>query len=308
MPSGNGMGRGWNPRGSHYAANGTKRGDSFRVALIYLIIATSLFPVQNVIAKYLLRFYPVEEVIWSRFFFYFLAISPIVLSRVGVKAFVPDDLTTNTLRAILLTFSGFFLYLSLQTIPVADSIAVLYVYPLLITALSPLLLRERVAGLQWFAVALGFIGVCVLLRPGAGAISLGAFFALAGGTSIALAMVLTRKLSASNDPLATLFFSGMFGALATSAMLPFAWVIPSWEHWVLMAVMGLTAVGGHYLLILAYGKAPASTLAPFAYWEVIATTLLGYAILGNAPDIVTWIGASIICISGVINASKKRRL
>jgi drug/metabolite transporter (DMT)-like permease len=283
-----------------------KEGDAFSVALTYLIVATSLFPLQNVIAKRLLETYPVEEIIWSRFFFYFIAIAPIVLSRFGTKVFIPAEFSTNIVRAILLTFSGFFLYLSLQTVPVADSIAVLYVYPLLITALSPFVLGERVARLQWFAVGLGFTGVCVLLRPGAGAVSPGALFALASGASIALAMVLTRKLSVSNDPLATLFFSGMIGALATSAMLPFIWIVPSWEHWVLMAAMGLTAAIGHYLLILAYGKAPASTLAPFAYWEVIATTALGYALLGSPPDSVTWIGASIICTGGIINACKKR--
>ena len=283
-----------------------KEGDSFSVALTYLIVATSLFPIQNVIAKILIEKYPVEEIIWSRFFFYFLAIAPIVLNRFGVRVFIPDEFSTNIVRAALLTFSGFFLYLSLRTVPVADSIAVLYVYPLLITALSPFVLGERVARLQWFAVGLGFTGVCVLLRPGAGAVSPGALFALASGASIALAMVLTRKLSASNDPLATLFFSGMIGALATSAILPFVWVAPNWEHWMLMAAMGLTAAVGHYLLILAYGKAPASTLAPFAYWEVIATTALGYALLGSPPDSVTWIGASIICIGGVINAYKRQ--
>lgn len=283
-----------------------KEGDSFSVALTYLIVATSLFPIQNVIAKILIEKYPVEEIIWSRFFFYFLAIAPIVLNRFGIRVFIPDELSTNIVRAVLLTFSGFFLYLSLRTVPVADSIAVLYVYPLLITALSPFVLGERVARLQWFAVGLGFTGVCVLLRPGAGAVSPGALFALASGASIALAMVLTRKLSASNDPLATLFFSGMIGALATSAILPFVWVAPNWEHWMLMAAMGLTAAIGHYLLILAYGKAPASTLAPFAYWEVIATTALGYALLGSPPDSVTWIGASIICIGGVINAYKRQ--
>lgn len=283
-----------------------KEGDAFRVALTYLIVATSLFPLQNVIAKRLIETYPVEEIIWGRFFFYFIAIAPIVLHRFGSKVFIPDKLPTNILRSALLTFSGFFLYFSLQTVPVADSIAVLYVYPLLITALSPLVLGERVARLQWFAVGLGFTGVCVLVRPGADAISPGALFALASGASIALAMVLTRKLSASNDPLATLFFSGMFGALATSVILPFVWVAPNWEHWILMAAMGLTAAIGHYLLILAYGKAPASKLAPFAYWEVIATTALGYALLGSRPDSITWIGASIICIGGVINACKKR--
>ncbi len=198
-------------------------------------------------------------------------------------------------------------FAAIARMPIADALALLMSYPLIVTALSPILLGERVHRIQWIAVLVGLSGVLFILRPGSGAFQWAGGLALLAGISFALYMVTTRKVAGSSPPLVTLVYSAVVGALLLSVAAPFFWVMPQRSDWALMAAIGLLAASGHFLIVKAFELAPASRIAPFGYVEIVAATVLGYAMFGDFPDAWAFLGMAVIIAGGVLISYPFRR-
>lgn len=276
-------------------------------AIGLLLLGMTVVPFMDAIAKHLSASYDLVQIVWARYFFHFALIAPLVLWRYGWKGLKPPRLAAQVVRGGLLLGSTMLFFAAIALMPLADALALVFVAPLIVTALSPWLLGEKVGARRYGAVAVGFIGVIIIIRPGAGVFDLGALLALSGGTVFAFYLLATRRLSGSSPALVTLAFTALLGAFLMTLFLPFFWRTPEPDDFALMASMGLIAAIGHLCVIRAYEWGEASLLAPFSYSEIVTMTLVGYVFFGDFPDAATWLGIAIVTASGVYISIRERR-
>lgn len=272
-----------------------------------MVAAMAVLPFNDALAKHLSAFYPVLFIVWARFLSHFLILLPIVWLRHGPAALWPRQPGLQILRGFVQVLSVVFFFAAITTIPLADAMALLLTAPVLVTALSPLMLGEHVGPRRWAAVLAGFAGALILIRPGFGGLDTGSVMALCAGVSHAFYNLLTRKISGTSPPLVTLAFTAVVGTVAMSVLVPFQWVTPDIAHVPLLAGVGVIAACGHFLLIRAFEHAPASILAPFLYAELLSATVIGYIWFDDFPDFWTWTGMAVIVGSGIYISWRERR-
>jgi drug/metabolite transporter (DMT)-like permease len=219
---------------------------------------------------------------------------------------LPERPGFHTARAAFLLGSTGFFFGAITFMPIADSLAIFFVQPLLITALSPLLLKEHVGPRRWAAVAIGFCGTLIIIRPGLQDFNPGMALAFASGTCMALYMLITRRLARDEDPLMTTFHTSLMGAAMMSLTLPFLWQPPDAKEWGLLLLLAAIAVAGHFLIARAYTMAEASLLAPLAYTEMIMATLAGWWFFGEMPDRWTFAGVAILIACAIYISVRER--
>ena len=181
----------------------------------------------------------------------------------------------------------------------AKALTLAFVAPLVTTAISPFFLKEKVGLRRWAAVLVGFIGCLVVIRPGFLEFNLATVAGVVTGCFYGIYVVITRKLHSTDNPLLTLLFTGIVGAIIASFLVPVVWINPTLIQWSWLALMGIFACLGHILLILSLRYADASKLAPFGYFEIITNIILGYYFFSDFPDKWTFLGLSIIISSGI---------
>ena len=293
----------------HHAAAGAAEGAAGRSVMSgigLMLIALIIVPMMDAAAKFLSDDFDTLQIVWARYFFHLLFLLPFVIWRYGRRAFHTNRPLMQLVRGGLLAASTFLFFAAIAHMPLADAIATIFVYPFIVTALSPMVLNEPVGIRRWLAVLVGFIGALIVIRPTGAVMNEGVVLALAAGTGFAGYTLFTRKLAGVDPPLVTLAFTGLVGAVGASLFLPFVWITPEAQHWPLLVFLGLCAASGHFLIILAYERVRAATLAPFGYFEIVTATLLGFFIFGDFPDRFTWLGIAIIIASGIYISNRER--
>ncbi len=273
----------------------------------FMVLAMCLVPFMDGIAKHLSASYAVGQIVWARYFFHLALLLPLVLWRHGLRSLNPPRPGLQILRGGLMLGATILFFASIALIPLADATALVFISPLVVTALSPWLLSERVGARRWAAVAVGFLGACIIIRPGSGLLDWGGLLAVAAGVVYACFLILTRKLAGSAPAAVTLAHTALVGALVMSLALPLYWTAPGPADLGLMAAMGLIAAVAHFFLIRAYDHAPASLLAPYSYSEIVMATAIGFAVFGDFPDAWTWCGIAVIVASGIYVSLRARR-
>ena len=260
-----------------------------------VLIAMAILPFIDVCAKFLgQQGVPVFQMVWARFFFGALFTLPFAVRVAGAAAFKPVNPLFNAARALFLILGTAFFFLSLKYLGIADTLAIYFVQPILITVLSALLLKEHVGVRRWTTVAIGFVGVLIIIRPGFQAFNLGVLFALLAGLSSAFYIIITRHLTGKADAMVTTFQTSAMGAFALTAALPLFWSEVSAHQWLLLVLLGAFAIAGHYLITRAYDYAEASLLSPFNYTEIIMAVAVGWWFFGDFPDNWTFVGVAIL--------------
>jgi drug/metabolite transporter (DMT)-like permease len=273
-----------------------------------MVAAMSLIPVMDGLAKLLTATYPVLEIVWARYFFHFMLLLPLVLWRYGRRTFVLKRPGLQIFRGGLLMISTACFFGAISDLPLADALAIVFVYPFIVTALSPLLLGDQVGVWRWSAVFVGFIGTLLIIRPGFQVLSPAMLLALAAGSVFAIYVIVTRKMAGSDPPLVTLLMTGFVGTIVMTLALPLVWVAPSPGDLAIMISLGVLAAIGHYGIILAHEWASAPQLAPYSYVEIVSTTIVGFILFGDLPEPLTWVGMAIIVASGIVIAWREARL
>lgn len=264
-------------------------------AIGLMLMAMAILPIIDVIAKMLGEGgMPVLEIVWSRMVFGAALALPFAVGAGGRQALIPDRPLFHLFRSALLICATFLFFLSLTYLPIADALAIFFVQPLVVTALSPFVLGERVGPRRWAAVFVGFIGMLVIIRPGFGTLNAGSLFALGAGASLALYMLATRRIAGRAPAMVTTFHTNLMGAGLTSIGVLFVWQTPTPQEWLLFVALGVIASVGHYLIVRAYDLGEASLLAPLAYTEMVMATLLGWWYFGDLPDRWTVAGVCIL--------------
>ncbi len=267
--------------------------------LTAMLAAMVVLPVMDGVAKHLQASYPVAQVVWARYAFHLVAMAPLLLARFGPRALWPHRPGVQLLRGGLLLSATLLFFAAIGRMPLADALALFFVSPLVVTLLASTVLGEPVGARRAVAVAVGFLGVLAIVRPGSDVFGVAALLALGAGTVHGFYMVATRKLAGSAPPLVTLAYTALVGAVAMSVLVPLWWVTPTPGDLALMVAMGALAAGGHFLIILAFDHAPAAWLAPVGYTEIVASTAVGWIAFGDFPDLWTWLGIVIIVASGL---------
>ena len=204
-------------------------------------------------------------------------------------------------RAALLLLSTVVFFSVLKIAPLSEGTAMNFCAPLFVLAISPWLLKEKSYASRWVAVAVGFCGMLIVVRPGGSISPLGVMLGLLSALVFAAVVVLTRKTNQTDHPMVTLFYGGLVGMVISSAIVPFFWTphTPSTKEWLILASTGVTSTVGHLLVNSAYKHAEASLLAPYAYLQIISATTMGWLVFGQLPDALTAVGIGIICAGGI---------
>lgn len=238
-----------------------------------------------------------------------VTLAPLYRKRTGKSILISTRPRLQIIRAIVLLSSTMVFFSVLKIVPLAEGTAMNFCAPLIVLAASPWLLGEKTYPSRWAAVAIGFAGMLIVVRPGGGIAPAGVALGLVSAATFAAVAIMNRKLSQKDDPLVTLFYGGLIGMLASSLLVPFFWSshVPTTREWLILASTGITSTIGHYLINSAYSHAEASVLTPFVYLQVVSATLMGWLVFGQLPDGMTAIGIAIICASGMGTAYVEHR-
>lgn len=274
--------------------------------ILIILGAVFCFTLSDAMAKWLGQAMPVTQINWVRYLV-FVPFALILVARTAGGRVRVKQPRLQVLRGILLAFSALLFVLAIQRMPLAEATSVGFVSPLLITALSVLLLGEVVRAARWAAIVIGLLGVLVIVRPGTEAFQPAALLVVGSSSAWAVAVVLTRRMAGHDPTATTLLWSAVVGLVAMTATLPFGWAWVGAADWALGVALGLVASGGQYLMVQAYRFAPASLLAPFSYTSLLWSTLLGWALFGALPDAWTLAGAVVIVAAGLVAARPDRK-
>jgi len=277
-----------------------------RFGILIMVLAMLILPGIDAIAKHLSSGVPPAQVAWGRFFFQAIFLFPFAAMSGGFR--IGRNLWKHAARGILIAVATVLFFSALERMPLADTIAIFFVEPLILTLLAPVFLKEKVGWRRFSAVAVGLAGSLIIIQPSFevfGAVSL---LPLGAATAFAFYIILTRSLTLDTGVMQMQFYVGIFGCGALSLAL---WlgeatgtdfltpVWPSLEDWLWLAALAAIATTGHLLIVQSVRRIGASMIAPFQYLEIVSATSLGYIFFDDFPGSEVWIGIAVIISSGL---------
>ena len=238
--------------------------------------ALAFFSCNDTVAKYLILHMDPLQTVWARYTSAFLLALALFNPVSKPAMLVTKRPILQIARSALLLFSTILNFVALQYLQLDQALAIMFSTPFIVAVLSGPMLNEWVGWRRWIAIGVGFIGVLLVARPGAGGIHPAALLTMISAVCYAVYIIWTRILARSDSNETTLFYSNLVGAFAMLPVLPFIWKTPD-NVLLIMLMVAIGAFGsfGHYLLIMAHRMAPAAVLAPFIYSQLIWTTTLG---------------------------------
>lgn len=268
-----------------------------------LVAAVACFAVLDTTTKLISASIPVMMALWFRYAFQAIATTAVILPIRHKVRLRTDHPKFQFLRGLLLLSTSVFAYFGLQHMPVGEFTAIVMITPLVITLLASVTLSEKVSWVRWVLVIGGFAGTLIIIRPDSDDFNWAMLLPLGLVASNAGFQILTSRLARTENPLTTHFYTGWVATLVTSVALPFVWVhLDSATLWISLAIMGLMGAVGHFMMILAYGRAPASTLTPFLYAQIGFAMVGGWVMFSHVPDQWAMLGMVTIAVCGAAGA------
>ena len=252
---------------------------------------------------------PVLMVSWARYAVHTALMTVVVLPSRGTAIFQTKSLPRQLIRGLLMITTTVLFFSVLGRLPLAEATAINFMAPLFLMAMAPWLLHEAHRLHRWLGVLAGFVGMLVVVRPGAQLDPVGVALGLATALAFAFFQIATRRV-AHDDPLTTNYYGGLFGTIALTFALPWFWQTPQlniWQ-WLLLISTGVTGFLGHWLQIAAFRKSPATLLAPFSYLQIVAAATLGWLVFDQLPGKTTAVGIGMICLAGLGVALTEARM
>ena len=201
-----------------------------------------------------------------------------------------------------------FFYWSLEYIPLADTTSMVFIAPILVTALSPWLLNEKIDFQRVLAVVFGFAGVLIILRPEFSGERIGYFLAFTGALGIGLFYIANRKLAKSQPQLVAVTYTAIIGTIFLTPLLPYLYKEPRVQDSIILLSFVSLATIGQILMISAFSFAQASVLAPFQYMQLLSAIVFGLLVFDAFPDIFTLTGASMLIIAGLFITYRENKM
>jgi drug/metabolite transporter (DMT)-like permease len=264
----------------------------------WMLAGIALFSVNDALGKWLLLDYSVGELLLIRSAAALIVLVPF-LRNTGVAAFVTaPQPALQIVRIVLSALEVAMFFWAVSYLPLADAVTFYLAGPIYVTALSVVLLGEIVGWRRWSAVVAGFVGVVLALHPSPASFTLPALIALGGSVFFAVLMITTRMLRQTPD---MVLIGGQVGAtlLLGMAFAPFGWVIPSLRDFLLLSLFGVLSIVALACVNRSLKLAPASVVVPYQYTMIVWASVLGYAVFGDVPNLLTLAGAAIIIAAGL---------
>ncbi|MBL4750250.1 MAG: DMT family transporter [Amylibacter sp.] len=279
-----------------------------RLGIILMVATTFVFAVQDGISRHLAGEYNVYMVVMVRYWFFaFFVITWAKLQHGSVRQVAKTSQPIlQIFRAVLLIAEICVMVLGFVYLGLIESYAIFITYPLIIAALSGVILGEQVGWRRWAAICVGFTGVLVILQPGFRVFSPYAFFPMMAALMFALYGLLTRYAARKDSAQTSFFWTGIIGAIGMTAVGAFHWQPMTNSDWGWMALLSLTGALGHFLLIKCYAVAEASTVQPFAYLQLVFGGALGWLVFSDNLRWGTAIGAAIVIGAGLFTLWRER--
>ena len=294
--------------------------------IICLTVGIAIFSLQDLIIKLLSGDYPVHQAMVIRSLTALPLLFLLVVLDGGARSLATKRRSVLVVRGLIMFTAYTSYYLGLAALPLATCVALYFTAPLYITMLSVVVLGESVGRRRWVAIAVGFVGVLIMVRPGSQVFEWASLLPLFAGLAYAVSQIITRKLGelerattmsfygngvflAGGALLAGIFGMGEFASEehASLGFLVRGWAWPTTVDFLLMAACGAVAAAGLTLLTQAYRVAPASTIAPFEYTALVWGALYGWLVWRELPGMTTWIGISIIVAAGLYVLYRERQ-
>ncbi|MBA3041870.1 MAG: DMT family transporter [Alphaproteobacteria bacterium] len=278
-----------------------------------------VLPFMDAIAKYMANVEGMSpgQVNFYRFFFQLVCILPFLLAMNGWSALSAKRPGLNLLRGVLHGAASLMFFTAVKYMPLADVFAIYFVEPFILTALSAVFLGEKVGWRRWLAIVVGFGGAMIVIQPSYAVFGLTSLLPVACALLYALYMFLNRAIGEADAPVTMQTMAGIGGTLFMGAVLlggnamgqeDFAISLPtSWLALILLVILGSISGYAHLIVVRAFRMAPLSVLAPFQYFEIIAATILGYALFDDFPTVSKWVGILIIVGSGLFILWREQR-
>ena len=266
-----------------------------------MLLATGCFGCLDTMSKVLVAHYPASALVWLRYVLQTIVMAAIFLPRMGLRLVRTTAPGVQAIRGLMLVFSSVVFVVALNHMQIAEVASIVFLAPIIVALAGGPLLGERVGNRTWFALAGGFTGVLLIIRPGGDAFTWWALLPLCCAFLFAGYQILTRRLAGHDDPITTLFYPGLIAVLAVPPVFPGSITgIPTVPlHAALLAAIGILGAVGHFLLIRAHSLAPATLLAPFGYTQLLVVLVLGWLVFGQIPDGVALAGIVLVAVSGL---------
>jgi drug/metabolite transporter (DMT)-like permease len=279
-----------------------------KLGALLTMLAMLCFAGMDTISKWLVTDYSVGQMMWIRYILLCL-FAWFVVRRQGLRAAMRTTRPAlQIVRSVVAVVEGATFVLAFRYLPLADTHAVAATSPLIVIALGVVFLGERAGAARWLAVAAGFAGVLLIVRPGFRSFDWPLVLPLAGAAMWAGYQVLTRLASRTDAPGTSLLWSAIVALIGTSFVGPVYWQWPTATAWALMIVISLMGAVAHYALIKALDYAEAGAVQPYAYTLLVWVTILGFVVFGDTPDLWTILGAVIVVLSGLYTWHHDRRV
>lgn len=269
------------------------------LGVLFLILATACFAVLDTSVKYVGAFVPVLLAVWFRYVFQAVAVALVMLPLRGRSLLKTAHPRFQLLRGCLLLMVSVLSFVSVQFIPVGAFTAFVMTTPLVVTLLAAFFLKERVSALRWALIGGGFMGALMVVQPGRDVVGWASLLPLVMVFSYAWFQILTSKMARTEDPMTMHFYTGWVGALLSSLSLPVIWqAIPDTRTLAVLCLIGLMGTIGHFLLIQAFARAPASTLSPYLYAQIGFAMFCGWVVFDYVPSGLEITGIAFIVVCG----------
>lgn len=264
--------------------------------------------VNDALAKWLTAAYPPLQILVLRNLFALPMVVGVVLALGGRAALRTRSLKVHAWRGLLMTGGAFLFFSGLHALPLAEATALIFAAPLFITALSVPLLGEHVGLRRWSAVIVGFLGMLIVVRPGAATFQPASLYVVGTALTYALFMIAARRIDPREGAWTMTVYVVLFPLLFGGAAAAIAWQPVQLAHLPLFAGMAVFGTLGMMLITQAFRQAPAAVVAPFDYTALVWASLLGWLVWGEIPDGWTWAGAAVIVASGLYIVIREARL
>ena len=279
--------------------------------MLFMIAAMILVPVMDAFAKLLATEFAVSpgQITFFRFFVQAVLIFSILAIWRPAPTMWPTHWVANCSRGALHASASLFFFTGVKYMPLADSMAIFFMAPLLLVLASAWILKEQVGWRRQLSVLIGFGGVLLVIRPNFTAFGFTAFLPLGAAALFTCYLLLTRRWAGRDHPLSMQLASGVGGSVIIAVVLAIGALLGVSDlqvsvpeasvAWIYILLIGCIAAVGHLLITIAFRHTEASILAPFQYIEIIVAATLGLLVFGEFPDALRWLGIAIIVAAGI---------
>lgn len=272
---------------------------NLRRGAMYMVGSSLLFASMGMAVKYASSSLPNETIVFFRSAAGLLALLPLVLHR-GLKSLRTQHFRLHATRSLAGLAAMYCFFFAIAHLPLAEAVLFNYATPLFVPFMAFLWLRERVPAILWVFIAVGFLGIALILRPTPATFNPVSLVGLAAGLFAAFAMVTIRRLTRTEPSFRIVFYFGVVSTAVSAVPLLWAWQTPPPALLAVLIAIGVLGTGAQLLLTRAYALAPAAMVGPFTYTTVAFAALFGAVLWQERLDTIALLGIALVCVAGIL--------